>query len=137
MYNSDESDLTFPVDGSRLLSEPSLMASESVSSHIGSTHQDISLSDLSLKDRDDVMSKPFSLLSRPEHVTPLSQSRELGDLTDMGHGDEAEDQEASSRQSAKAHEEKLQNDIFILKKLNTVFSAFNEALDATGSINDV
>jgi len=85
MYGSDESDFTFAADGSRLFSESSLMASESASSHIESTHQDLSLPDL----------------------------------------------------SAKAHEEKLQNDIFILKKLNAVFSAFNEALDATGGINGV
>jgi len=84
MYGSDESDFTLTADGSRLFSESSLMASESAS-HIESTHQDLSLPDL----------------------------------------------------SAKAHEEKLQNDIFILKKLNAVFSTFNEALDATGSMNSV
>ncbi|KAF5355115.1 hypothetical protein D9756_005318 [Leucocoprinus leucothites] len=137
MYNPDESDLTFSADGSRLLSESSLMASESNSSHAGSAHEDLSLSDLSVRDRDGIMSKPFSLLSRPEPSTPPSQTGELGeDLTVRDHEDEEEDQETRSRQSAKAREEKLLSDIFILKKLNASFSAFNEALDATGNIND-
>ncbi|KAJ3567176.1 hypothetical protein NP233_g6541 [Leucocoprinus birnbaumii] len=137
MYNPDESDLTFTADGSRLLSESSLMASESNSSHAGSAHGDLSLSDLSMRDRDDVMRKPFSLLSRPDPTTPPSQTGELGDdLTVRAHGDDEEDEEATSRQSGKAREEKLQSDIFILRKLNASFSAFNEALDATGSIND-
>jgi hypothetical protein len=138
MYNPDESDLTFSADESRLLSESSLMASESNSSHAGSAHEDLSLADLSLRDQDGIMSKPFSLLSRTEPTTPPSQTGELGegDLTVRGDGDEDANQEAN-KQNAKAREEKLQSDLFILKKLNASFSAFNEALDATGSVNDV
>ncbi|KXN92442.1 hypothetical protein AN958_08001 [Leucoagaricus sp. SymC.cos] len=136
MYNPDESDLTFTADGSRLLSESSLMASESNSSHAGSLHEDLSLLDLSLKDRDGVMSKPFSLLSRPDPSSTPLPTGELGeDLTVRAQGDEEEGEERT-RQNAKAREEKLQNDIFVLKKLNASFTAFNEALDATGSIND-
>lgn len=54
-----------------------------------------------------------------------------------GEGNEEADTDNTKRQSAKAREEKLQSDVFILKKLNASFSAFNEALDATGSINEV
>lgn len=143
MFNPDESDLTFRADGSRLLSESSLMASESTSSHTGLAHEDLSLSDLSIHDRDGIMSKPFSLLSGPEPTTPPHQTSGLGDGDHppvAGAEDEEAgevDEEAAKRLNAKAREEKLQSDIFILKKLNASFAAFNEALDATGSVNDV
>jgi hypothetical protein len=136
MSNPDDSGLTFTIDGSRLLSEPSLMASESNSSRTEIMHADLSLSDLSLRDRDGIMSKPFSLLSGPEPTTPPQQMGELGEVEEEGAVEEI-DEEALKRQNAKAREEKLQSDVFMLKKLNASFAAFNEALDATGSVNDV
>ncbi|KAF8907365.1 hypothetical protein CPB84DRAFT_309500 [Gymnopilus junonius] len=40
------------------------------------------------------------------------------------------------RQAARLREEKLQSDIFILKKLNAAFESFNGALQDTGSANE-
>jgi hypothetical protein len=142
MYNPDDSDLTFTADQSRLLSEPSLMASESTNSlhylQATSANEDLSLSDLSIQDRDDIMSRPFSLLSRPDPITSPLQTGEPGEDKPGGiDGDEIQDRETARRQDAKAREEKLQSDLFILKKLNASFAAFNEALAATGSLNDV
>jgi hypothetical protein len=51
-----------------------------------------------------------------------------------GFGDQVEkpeNDEQTKRQAAKAREEKLQRDLFILKKLNTSFAAFNEVLKDT------
>jgi hypothetical protein len=137
MWDHDTSDMTFSADGSRLLSEASLMASESTSSHTGYEQNDLTLSDLSLRDRDDIMSKPFSLLARPEPVTPPQQTSTLGDTEDEGEGHDETSVEHTEKQTGKAREEKLHSDMFILKKLNASFSAFNEAMEATGSINDV
>lgn len=138
MWDPDVSDMTFSADGSRLLSESSLMASESTSSsHTRHEQGELSLSDLSLRDRDDIMSKPFSLLAQSEPVTPPQQTSTLGEVEDEGEGYEETSLEHTEKQTGKAREEKLQNDVFILKKLNASFSAFNEAMEATGSINDV
>lgn len=41
------------------------------------------------------------------------------------------------RHSAKAREDKLQSDIFILRKLNASLELFNDALQDTGSANQV
>lgn len=78
---------------------------------------DLSISELSLFDH---TLKPFTLLAEKdteEPEEPVSQQ--------------------SQRPSAKAREEKLQSDIFILKKLNASFELFNEALQDTGSANQV
>ncbi|KAF9450448.1 hypothetical protein P691DRAFT_701318 [Macrolepiota fuliginosa MF-IS2] len=136
MFDPDESDLTFTADGSRLLSESSLMVSES---HTGLAHEDLSLSDLSIHDRHGILSKPFSLLSGQDPTTPPQQTSGLDDNDHViSGGDEGKevDEVTAKNQNAKAREEKLQSDVFVLKKLNASFSAFNEALDATGSIND-
>ncbi|KAF8810671.1 hypothetical protein BYT27DRAFT_7185768 [Phlegmacium glaucopus] len=77
---------------------------------------DLSISELSLSDQ---TLKPFTLLATQEPETdteePVAQEPQ--------------------RHSAKVREEKLQSDIFILKKLNASFELFNEALQDTGSAN--
>ena len=82
---------------------------------------DLSISELSLSDQ---TLKPFSLLATPEPEADPEES------------DEPVAQQ-SQRLSAKAREEKLQSDIFILRKLNASFQLFNEALQDTGSANQV
>jgi hypothetical protein len=83
----------------------------------------LSISELSLSDQ---TLKPFTLLATPEPEIDLES-------------EESEEPVAQQpqRQSAKAREEKLQSDIFILRKLNASFELFNEALQDTGSANQV
>lgn len=94
---------------------------------MSSDDHDLSISELSLPDQ---TLKPFSLLAPPappEHVI---------DTEEPGESEEPVAQQ-SQRQSAKAREEKLQSDIFILRKLNASFELFNEALQDTGAANQV
>jgi hypothetical protein len=138
MYSTDSSDLTLPASGSRLLSESPLPSAP----HTGHGGNDLSLSELSLSDRTEIFQKPFSLLARPE-PEPSTPTRKLGDdgcdnADGQDEGNERdEDMERSKRHAAKLREEKLKSDIFILKKLNASFATFNEALENTGSANDV
>ena len=85
---------------------------------MATSSNDLSVSELSLTDQ---TLKPFTLFSTPEPEIdteePLVQQ--------------------SQRHSAKVREEKLQNDIFILRKLNASFELFNEALHDTDSANKV
>jgi len=137
MYSIDSSDITFPASGSRLLSELPLLPSAS-SSHTGHGGDDLSISELSLSDRPENYQKPFSLLARPapESSTQARNSADRGHEEDEGF-EGGEDAERSKRHAAKLREDKLQSDIFILKKLNASFALFNEALEDTGSANEV
>jgi len=81
---------------------------------------DLSISELSLSDQ---TLKPFTLLATPE--------------PEIDPEEPVVQESQSQRHSAKAREEKLQSDIFILKKLNASFELFNEALQDTGSANQV
>jgi hypothetical protein len=57
-----------------------------------------------------------------------------------GEGSEGEDEEAQirrARRAARTREEKLQNDLFLLKKLNSAFSLYTDALRATQSSTEV
>ena len=89
--------------------------------------RDLSISELSLSDQ---TLKPFSLLAPPAPPEPDIDTEE---------SEESEEPvvQQSQKQSAKAREEKLQSDIFILRKLNASFELFNEALQDTGSANQV
>ena len=137
--DSPESDITFPVSGSRLLSESPILPS---SSDTGPGGDDLSISDLSFNlkfDRTAIFQNPLALL-RPEPLTPTRGNERDDDLhadTDAGPKTGAEKTEQEKRQAAKLREEKLQSDIFILKKLNTSFALFNEVLQDTGSANQV
>jgi len=57
-----------------------------------------------------------------------------------GEGGEGEDEEAQirrARKAARTREEKLQNDLFLLKKLNGAFSLYTDTLRATQSSTEV
>ncbi|KIK67388.1 hypothetical protein GYMLUDRAFT_238682 [Collybiopsis luxurians FD-317 M1] len=139
------SDLSLEASGSRLLSESPI---------ISSSHADLSISELSLSDRISSSSdKPFSLLARPS--TPVQTRRstadhdeeenpddEAGEVTqkqiyaDTDDAEDPEKHEQVERMRVKLREEKLQNDLFVLRKLNAAFSSFNEALEDVGSANE-
>ena len=90
--------------------------------HMSPDHdRDFTLSELSLSDQ---TLKPFSLLAPPAPPEPDIDTEEP-------------EEPIAQRQSAKAREEKLQSDIFILRKLNASLELFNEALQDTGSANQV
>lgn len=132
------------ASGSRLLSlESPLSPSESSSSRTGPGGEDLSLSELSLSDYNTIMKQPFSLLAKPvpdlstpkrdtnipsPHLTPEKSQCEEELLDDADSG--------RALQLSKNREDKLQSDIFILKKLNASFELFNEALRETGSAHD-
>lgn len=61
-------------------------------------------------------------------------------LREGGDEGEDEDEEAQirrARKAARTREEKLQNDLFLLKKLNSAFSLYTDALRATQSSTEV
>ncbi|KAH9485375.1 hypothetical protein JR316_0002283 [Psilocybe cubensis] len=107
---------------------------------------DMYLSDLGSPDQTTIMQKPFSLLARAETdiSTPVRKAPSgIEEKEDPCQGEHeapaANDQETAEEkrmQAAKQREEKLQSDIFILKKLNASFELFNEALQDTGSANE-
>jgi len=133
MFSGDTSDITFS-SGSRLLSESPLVPSfrSSSHSHTGPGGEDLSLSELSLADRP----TPRPSTSAPFYHNQSVDNHPFNDdsVDGGGFGDEVEkpeNDEQTKRQAAKAREEKLQRDLFILKKLNTSFAAFNEVLKDT------
>jgi len=77
----------------------------------------------------------FSSGSRLLSESPLvPSSSSLGpdlSLSELSLADQAQKPENDKQTTAKAREEKLQRDLFILKKLNTSFAAFNEVLKDT------
>ncbi|KAJ3846991.1 hypothetical protein EV368DRAFT_76892 [Lentinula lateritia] len=111
-------------------------------------------------------SRPFSLLARPASPsTPVqtrgSNPKEVGDENSNEHEDlddedfgeitqkqitvddeqaattDSEEREQVKRTKAKLlREDKLQNDIFVLRKLNAAFLSFNEALEGVGDANE-
>jgi len=129
----DSFDTHLHPSGSRLLSEspPSTPFAASSASHTGHGGSDLSLSELSLSGRTPVQ-RPFSLLAQPPDPGADAEQRE-GD----GEGEEleggGEDEERRTRLAAKVREEKLQNDLFVLRKLNATFASYNQALKETQS----
>ncbi|KAJ6586957.1 hypothetical protein DFH09DRAFT_1142095 [Mycena vulgaris] len=103
---------------SRLLSESaSLPSSSSLSSHTGPGGNDLSISELSLSDR------PADWLIDAENNNgPVLR--------------DPEELERIRKHSSKLRDDKLQNDAFILKKLNASLASFNEALGDVGSQNE-
>lgn len=94
-----------------------------------------------------MLSKPFSLLARvePDVKTPTRKPTAHSASSPEGSGeppeehvdhDEVDPDEARLQASAK-RQEKLQSDIFVLKKLNAAFESFNDTLEATGTANEV
>ena len=155
----DSSDFTLPDSsnaGSRLLSEDLFAPSSSNQPVLA----DLSLSDLSLDDRTKqniggVPRRPFSLLAKPFQKKPLfratqNESAIVDEEEEAGEGDEheeedeglnqtmtQEDLEARKREVAKTREEKLQNDLFVLRKLNGAFDVYKQALRDTKSSTEV
>ncbi|KAF4599861.1 hypothetical protein EYR40_006965 [Pleurotus pulmonarius] len=146
MDSLDSFSLPGPSSSRRLMSESPLLPSRYSESDTGPGGADLSISELSLSDRDEISSRPFSLLARPDPVpsTPPTKERELGDnsgeeedpLDPDEEGDETIDQDKIKRIASRTREEKLRSDIFILRKLNAAFAAFNEGLEDAGSANE-
>jgi len=135
------------ASGQSILGFESPNISSGTSFSYDNREDDLSLSDLSLNDQTAIMSKPFSLLARPESEPELrtpqrdrTHSRNDDEGTKDDLNEEVIDQleeEDKRKQAAKLREEKLQSDVFILKKLNASFEMFKEALEDTGSANEV
>lgn len=128
MFNEDSlsSDIYIPASASRLLSESSLSQSDA----------DLSLSELSISDRTATYQKPFSLLAPRPPEEHAHKDNSQGEGIEEDDDNEA-DAEKKERTTARAREDKLRSDIFILKKLNASFASFHEALEETGSANEV
>ncbi|KAF8973247.1 hypothetical protein BDZ97DRAFT_1912806 [Flammula alnicola] len=145
MANSSTNSPDISASGSRLLSlESPLLASDTSSSRTGPGGDDLSLSELSLSDHTAIMRKPFSLLAKVEADLTTPTRNRKAENTEVHAADDVKNDRASlndvtledtGKQVAKLREEKLQSDIFILKKLNASFEKFNEALQETGSAN--
>lgn len=138
------SDFHFSESGSRLLSE-SLLGSSS-SSRTGHGGDDLSLSELSVHDRpSQPPRRKFSLFAQPPSLDQADDSAladEEVDNEELGEAglDETmrpEDIEKAQRAAAKSREEKLQSDLYILKKLNAAFDVYKDALRETKSSTDV
>ncbi|OCH92308.1 hypothetical protein OBBRIDRAFT_833534 [Obba rivulosa] len=140
MNSPDLSQLNAFHSGSRLLSESSLLPDSSAnSSQTGHGGEDLSLSELSLEDRPlpTFKRRPFSLLAQP---APLRAAQHAEDSVLAEEDEEAdgevgldetmtqEDFERAKKLAARTREEKLQHDLFILKKLNATFDVYKEAL---------
>ncbi|KII92473.1 hypothetical protein PLICRDRAFT_695827 [Plicaturopsis crispa FD-325 SS-3] len=137
----DSSDFSLPSSNARLLSESPPVHSSS------SNTSDLSISELSLSDKP--KPKPFSLLAHPTQAAEALLSRGGGsdEEDDDGAfdatirrddvGGEAEESpeevEKRARLDAQKREEKLQNDLFILRKLNSAFALYSEALQSAQS----
>jgi hypothetical protein len=151
----DSSDISIPSSGSRLLSESS-----------GENEPDLSLSDLSIgaeraRARHVFSNKPFDIIGA---INPRNdnedddegQGRRDSDLfitydastprtdyadttVDQAVAEEGTvlDEEHDRKDTGKSREEKLQHDLFVLKKINASFGAYREALRSTQSANEV
>lgn len=134
MNSSEFSDIPLSASDSRLLSLSPVLASDSSLPEIN----DLSLSELSLNHYAGP-SGVISLLAQDDSASSTSNGD--GDCNEASgsppHGLSASDAEKTKRNETKLREEKLQSDLFILKKLNASFAMFHEALDAAGSANQV
>jgi hypothetical protein len=147
-----------PLGGSRLLSQSPQFsfASASSSSHTGPGGDDLSLSELypddhRLPEREQDRQTRHNPKTRPSiaealgfgtRVPDLSEDQctsgtleDVGeeleeedsaeaDVTVRGNGEEAE----GTNNAAQLREEKLQNDLFVLRQLNSAFAVYNDAL---------
>lgn len=130
----DSLDHDYLPSGSRLLSESSLSAPYASSSHTGPGGDDLSLSELELT-RPAESERPFSLFARRPTPPPDEYAEEHGAEEEL-EGTE-EDEEKRARLQAKTREERLQNDLFVLRKLNATFTVYNDALRETESATEV
>ncbi|KAK7692763.1 hypothetical protein QCA50_004396 [Cerrena zonata] len=131
MDSSDFSHISLPSQD-RLLSESLIFSS---GSHSEPDNSNLSLSDLSLGHDQPKDKRPFSLFARP----PIDESAIADDDEQHGEMDATmtqEDLENAKRQAARTREEKLQHDLFILKKLNSAFEVYKGALREAKSATD-
>ncbi|RPD59928.1 hypothetical protein L227DRAFT_118234 [Lentinus tigrinus ALCF2SS1-6] len=139
MDSFDISDFQMPASGSRLLSEPTPDISSSSSTRTGPGGDDLSISELSLSDRPQSKSarrRPFSLLAPPPDDSALADDDAEEDEGGMDATMTQEDLEKARRLAVKTREEKLQHDLFMLKKLNSAFEVYKDALRETKSSTD-
>ena len=119
-----------PTDhAARLLSESPLVGR--------SNHPDLSSSDLL-----SVHDASRGDRSQSHAVDEQNDEDEVEEGLQEGEGeDEGEEEEEArirrTRKAARMREEKLQNDLFLLKKLNGAFSLYTDALRATQSSTEV
>jgi hypothetical protein len=98
-----------------------------------SSHPDLSSSDLL-----SVHDLPQVDRSQSHAVDDEHEEDEVEeDLREEGDDEDEVVQIRKARKAARMREEKLQNDLFLLKKLNTAFSLYTDALRATQSSTEV
>ncbi|KAH9858794.1 hypothetical protein C2E23DRAFT_909666 [Lenzites betulinus] len=144
MDSFDLSNLQMPQSGSQLLAEPTPDISSASSSRTGPGGADLSLSELSLSERAHFAApggrRPFSLLARPpspdESAVADEDAEEEGEGAPLDETMTQEELEKARRLAARTHEEKLQHDLFVLKKLNSAFEVYKDALRETKSSTD-
>lgn len=115
------------------------------STHTGPGGADLSLSELYISDRseDGTASKPFSLLPqrdahgrKPGHDESEAVYPQDNDEADNDDGT-ITNKGKKSLDEARTREERLQHDLFLLRKLNASFSLYNDALKDTKSSTEV
>jgi hypothetical protein len=111
----------------RLLSESPLVGSSSGGLDLSSSDL-ISVHDLSRGDR-----SQGEAGNDEDEVEKGEREEEEGE----GDGEDEEVQIRRARKAARTREEKLQNDLFLLKKLNSAFSLYTDALRTTQSSTEV
>ena len=116
----------------RLLSESPLVGSSSRSNL--SSSDLVSVRDLPAGDR-----SQGPLEHDDDSQGPLEHDDDEAEQAspDEGDGEDEEAQIKTARKAARTREEKLQNDLFLLKKLNSAFSLYTDALRATQSSTEV
>ena len=117
------------------------------STHTGPGGADLSLSELYISDRseDGTASKPFSLLPHRDEHGKEKECDESGTVYLQDDHIDEEDEEDEvvadrgnrSLNGARTREERLQHDLFVLRKLNASFSLYNDALKDTKSSTEV
>jgi hypothetical protein len=82
-------------------------------------------------------SAPFHLSQSVEDSLFSGDSLDEDKTIDQNENSANDSDEQAKRQAAKEREEKLQRDLFILKKLNSSFGAFNDVLKDTQTGTEV
>jgi hypothetical protein len=127
---------------------------------------DLSISELSLAEKPSIQEQqPFSLLARPrprptrdlvqttsetndnddqnQDTKPAPEGQEVAPREEEDKDDapdevdEATTTAAAKQSVTRAREERLKQDLFVLRKLNAAFAAYNDALEETRSSTDV
>lgn len=126
MDSFDSSNFTImPTAGTRLLSE-----SPHFHPSAGTFEGDLSLSELSLSHRQDQTQERVDLRASDDENDQNPRSEEEEEV-------DAEELAKRKRQAVKLREEKLQHDIFLLKKLNGAFALYTDSLRSAQSSTEV